>query len=278
MTTVKEILKEPKEKELMEAEGIDYELGVIYANFYREIKRFLRAKSRIIGSIIQPIFWMIFFGLGWSSAFKVGGRALTFNGVGYLEYLIPGVVMMTVFFSGFFSGITVLFDREFGYLKEILASPAPRWASLFGRAAGSTTISLIQGILILLVGYPLAPGMMLSNIHFVILAAILVSLSFTGLGITLAMKIRSHEGFQLIVNLLGMPILFVSGVFYPIDTMPTWMKMLAYINPLTYAVDISRYALTGVSSFALWYDFTVLTTITVIIGVAASRLFARAGI
>ncbi|MGQ4892813.1 MAG: ABC transporter permease [Candidatus Njordarchaeia archaeon] len=263
---------------IIEPRGFGYELDVIYANFYREIKRFLRAKSRIIGSIIQPIFWMIFFGVGWSSAFKVGGRALTFGGISYLDYLIPGVIMMTVFFSGFFAGITVIFDRDFGFLKEVLVAPAPRWASLLGRSLGSATVSLIQGLLILAIGFPLAPNIAIANVYLVLIAAFLVSLSFTGLGILLALKITSHEGFQLIVNLLGMPILFVSGVFYPIDTMPEWMKMLAYINPLTYAVDISRYALVGTSSFNIWLDFGVLLGITVVLGLVASYLFDRAGI
>ncbi len=265
-------------KKLSEFKSPSFELGVIYANFYREIKRFLKARSRVIGSIIQPLFWIIFFGIGWASAFGGNNPNPMFGGISYLDFLLPGVVMMTVFFAGFFSGISVIFDMEFGYLKEILVSPAPRWASLLGRALGSSVVALLQGFLILLIGLPLTNDINIWNIHIVILAAILVSLAFTGLGILLALKIRSHEGFQLIVNFLGMPILFSSGAFFPIDTMPEWMKAIAYINPLTYAVDISRYALVGQSSLSLAQDFTVLTLLVVVFGLIASYAFEKSNL
>ena len=264
-------------KNLVDYSSPSFELGVIYANMYREIKRFLRAKSRVLGSIIQPIFWMIFFGLGFTNAFRAGGSG-GFGGVSYIDFLIPGVFMMTIFFSGFFSGISVIFDREFGYLKEILVSPAPRWATLFGRAIGSTIISLIQGLIILAIAYPLAPELNYMNLAIVLLAAIMLSLAFTAIGIIIAVRMRSHEGFQLLVNFLAMPLLFSSGAFFPIETMPNWMKAIAYINPLTYAVDISRYALVGMYSINPLTDFMVLGFISVALGLIASHLFGKSGL
>ena len=264
-------------KDLVDFSSPSFEIGVIYANFYREIKRFWRAKSRVIGSIIQPIFWMVFFGLGFTKAFRAGG-ATKFFFLFYIDFLIPGVFMMTIFFSGFFSGISVIFDREFGYLKEILVSPAPRWATLFGRAIGSTAISLTQGVIILAIAYPLSEKMNYSNLPIALLAAVMLSLSFTAIGIILAVRMRSHEGFQLIVNFLSMPLLFASGVFFPVETMPDWMKAIAYINPLTYAVDISRYALTGVHSFDPLLDFAILGIMALILGAIASHLFSKSGL
>ena len=265
-------------KHIVDYSSPRFEFDVLYANFYREIKRFLKARSRVIGSIIQPLFWIIFFGLGWSSTLGGNNPNPLFGGVSYMDFLIPGVVMMTVFFSGFFSGISVIFDREFGYLKEILVSPAPRWATLFGRALGSAVLALLQGFIILAVGFPLTSDLNITNIYIVIIAATLVALSFTALGIILALKIRSHEGFQLIVNFLGMPILFSSGAFFPIDTMPDWMKAIAYVNPLTYAVDISREALIGVSSLPLLTDFMVLLLLTFGFGLLASYMFEKTGL
>jgi len=276
-----EIIEEKREselKKLVDYSSPSFEVGVIYANLYREVKRFLRAKSRVLGSIIQPIFWMIFFGLGFTNAFRAGGSAGGFGGVSYIDFLIPGVFMMTIFFSGFFSGISVIFDREFGYLKEILVSPAPRWATLFGRAIGSTIISLIQGLIILAIAYPIAPELNYLNLGIVLLAAVMLSLSFTAIGIIIAVRMRSHEGFQLLVNFLAMPLLFSSGAFFPIETMPDWMKIIAYINPLTYAVDISRYALVGIYSINPLTDFMVLGFISITLGLIASHLFGKSGL
>jgi len=253
-------------------------LNALYAMWYRQVIRFWRAKSRVAAMIIQPIFWMIFFGLGWASAFRVGGIKGLFGGLDYLTFLIPGVLMMAIFMFSYMSGISVIWDKEFGYLKEILVAPVSRRVSILGRMLGDSTVAILQGIIIFSVAYPLTPTLKVINMPFVMLIAFLTSLSFASIGTIVATKMRSQEGFQLIVNMISMPTLFLSGAFYPIDTMPTWMKYLAYINPLTYGVDASRLLLAGSGSFNLITDLILLLVLSLILVTLATQTFKKATI
>jgi len=242
--------------------------------WYRQIKRFLRARSRVIGSIVQPIFWLIFFGLGFSGTFRTVPGGINRN-LDYLPFLVPGVVMMSVFFGSFMSGISVIWDREFGFLKEVLVAPVPRDATILGRALGDSTTSVIRGILILLLASVLAPSINLAGIPVVLVSMILVALSFTSFGIIIGSKMRSMEGFQLINTFLSMPILFLSGAFYPVQTMPTWMRAIAMINPLTYGVDAARIALTGTGVNSLMVDMIMLLVTSVIFISISAWVFRR---
>jgi len=242
--------------------------------WYRQIKRFLRARSRVIGSIVQPIFWLIFFGLGFSGSFRTVPGGINRN-LDYLPFLVPGVVMMSVFFGSFMSGISVIWDREFGFLKEVLVAPVPRDATILGRALGDSTTSVIRGILILLLASVLAPSINLAGIPVVLVSMILVALSFTSFGIIIGSKMRSMEGFQLINTFLSMPILFLSGAFYPVQTMPTWMRAIAMINPLTYGVDAARIALTGTGVNSLMVDMIMLLVTSVIFISISAWVFRR---
>ena len=253
-------------------------LDVLYAMWYRQILRFWRAKSRVVSIFTQPIFWMIFFGLGWSAAFRVGGASGLFGGIDYLTFLIPGVLMMTIFMSSFMSGMSVLFDKEFGYLKEILVAPVSRRASILGRTLGDSTIAVLQGLIITLIAYPIAPGINILNLPFVLLIGLLMSVSFASIGIIIATSLRSFEGFQLIINMISMPILLLSGVFYPISTMPEWMKAAAYINPLTYGVDVARFLLAGVGYFDLIVDIVLLIGLSTVLILIATFMFEKATI
>ncbi|HIE23072.1 MAG TPA: ABC transporter [Candidatus Korarchaeota archaeon] len=242
--------------------------------WYRQIKRFLRARSRVIGSIVQPIFWLIFFGLGFSGSFRTVPGGINRN-LDYLPFLVPGVVMMSVFFGSFMSGISVIWDREFGFLKEVLVAPVPRDATILGRALGDSTTSVIRGILILLLASVLAPSINLAGIPVALVSMILVALSFTSFGIIIGSKMRSMEGFQLINTFLSMPILFLSGAFYPVQTMPTWMRAIAMINPLTYGVDAARIALTGTGVNSLMVDMIMLLVTSVIFISISAWVFRR---
>ena len=253
-------------------------LNALHAMWYRQVKRFWRAKSRVAAMIIQPVFWMIFFGLGWASAFRIGGVRTLFGGLDYLTFLMPGVIMMAIFMFSYMSGISVIWDKEFGYLKEILVAPVSRRASILGRMLGDSTVAVIQGIIIFCIAYPLTPTLRIMNVPIVILVAFLTSLSFTSVGTIIATKMRSQEGFQLIVNMISMPTLFLSGAFYPIDTMPTWMKYLAYINPLTYGVDATRILLTGSGSLDLTIDAILLLLLSTILVMLATQTFKKATI
>lgn len=249
-------------------------IRTVHIMWYRQIKRFLRARSRVIGSIVQPIFWLIFFGLGFSGSFRTVPGGINRN-LDYLPFLVPGVVMMSVFFGSFMSGISVIWDREFGFLKEVLVAPVPRDATILGRALGDSTTSVIRGILILLLASVLAPSINLAGIPVVLVSMILVALSFTSFGIIIGSKMRSMEGFQLINTFLSMPILFLSGAFYPVQTMPTWMRAIAMINPLTYGVDAARIALTGTGVNSLMVDMIMLLVTSVIFISISAWVFRR---
>jgi len=245
---------------------------------YRELKRFIRAKSRLIGSIVNPLIWAIFFGLGWSSAFNFPQARIIFGGVNYMTYLTPGIVMMTVFTASFISGVTVIWDKQFGFLKEVLVAPTPREPAIIGRALGGSLTALLQGLIVLVVLIPLVAKIRFLGIIPVILIGLLVGLSFSAVGITLATKMTSMEGFHIISSFIMMPTIFLSGAFYPIRTMPEWMKILAYTNPLTYGVDLARHYLLGAGDLGVGVDFLVLIALTTVSLTTASIIFRNATI
>ena len=222
---------------------------------YRQLKRFSRARSRVAGMIINPLIWMIFFGVGWSGVFK---DAKIFGGIDYLTYLAPGIFAMTVFNQSFISGVSVIWDREFGFLKEVLVAPASRKETIAGRIIGDSVVATVQGLVILLLTL-LLTELRVAGILPALGVGLLLAVAFSSFGVSLATKIQSMEGFQMIMAVLMLPIIFLSGAIYPVSTMPRWMKLLAYINPLTYAVDGARSMLTGVEGiFPLSTDLAVL--------------------
>jgi ABC-2 type transport system permease protein len=243
---------------------------------YRQLKRFVRARSRIIGSIVNPLIWIVFFGLGWSSLFKGQVARALFGGHSYLDFLAPGVVMMAVFTGGFISGVTVLWDKEFGFLKELLVAPSSRAAGIIGRALGDALVTVIQGALILAAVIPLAHGIRPEGIPAVLAAALLAGTAFTSMGIAIALRMSSMEGFHLVVNFMMMPLLFLSGAFFPIDPLPGWMKALAYLNPLTYSVDLARRSLLGAGSINPLLDAAALALSASALLALASLSFSKA--
>jgi len=250
----------------------------IYIMAYRQVKRFLRAKSHVIGSIVNPIVWLVLFGLGWSRVLSFPMAKEIFQGLDYMSYLAPGIVMMTIFTSSFIGGATVIWDKEFGFLKEVLVAPVSRTASIVGRALGDTLVALVQGIVVLAVTMLMIGTLDPLGVPIAIASGALVALSFTSIGIAIASKMRSIEGFHLITSLIMLPLIFLSGAIYPINSMPMWMKALAYINPLTYGVDLARWALTGVSQINPTISAIVLVALTAIMIALASQIFSRATI
>ena len=233
-------------------------LNIFYAMFYRQLRRFIRATSRLAGTLINPIIFLVFFGLGWSTLFRGNIARMLFYGLDYLSYLAPGIYMMTLFTSGFIGGVSVLWDKEFGFLKEILVAPASRVYGILGRALGDSVANIIQGLIILIPMYALAPSLDIYGLAPALAIGFLIALTFNSIGIVIASRMNSMEGFHLIINLIMWPIVFLSGAFFPYDNLPEWMKAIVYINPLTYGVDASRYFLTGVSKMDLATDIIAL--------------------
>ena len=250
-------------------------MSVVYVLAYRQLKRFLRARARIITSIVNPIIWIIFFGLGWANAFNFPMARMIFGGLDYLTYLSSGIVAMAVFSASFIAGISVIWDKQFGFLKEILVAPASRSGAIIGRILGDSIIAVIQGAIILGLSFTIAHSLRVSGVPQALGYSFILAIGFTSLGIILALKISSMEAFQMIISFLMLPLVFLSGAFYPIKFMPTWMKWIAYVNPLTYAVDGMRYYLTGVSSFDPLLDLGLLVALTIVFLVIAARLFEK---
>ncbi len=240
--------------------------SAIYTLWLREMKRFYRARSRVIGSLGMPLFFLLFLGKGFSRASLPGIP----EGVDYVNYLTPGIIGMILLFGSMFAGISVLWDRQFGFLKEVMVTPVSRTSIVLGRVAGGVSMALFQGILVLAAGLimGLKTGLfgVLSSLFFMIL----VSSAFVGLGLAFASKMEDMHGFQMIMNFLMFPLFFLSGALYPITEMPDFVIALSYLNPLTYGVDALRKTLLGFSMFSLALDTVVLLIFcTTMVGLGA---------
>ncbi len=247
-------------------------LQAIYVMWLREMKRFLRAKSRLIGTLAMPFFFLLAMGFGLRPSFNLPGL----NNTDYLDFLVPGIIGMTMLFSSTFAGLSVLWDREFGFLKEIMVTPASRLAIVLGRIAGGITTALIQGILILILslfmGFKiLSPlGLVLAFIFM-----IFIGIGFIGFGLTIASVIRDTQGFSLIMQFIIFPTFLLSGTFFPIGNLPAWLRPVSYINPLTYGVDGLRASLIGFSQFPLFLDLLVLLIFGFLMIALGSYLFTK---
>lgn len=224
----------------------------IYILWLRDIKRYWYDKPRIFASLGQPILFLFVLGTALSPSFN-GPRGLNFS-----EFIFPGIISMTILFTSIFSAVSIVWDREFGFLKEVLVAPISRWSIVVGKSLGGASVALMQGALMLL----LAP---LVKVYFpiwklipILLAAFLIALAMTALGITIAAKMKEMEGFQMIANFIIMPIFFLSGALFPMDRLPPWLTVLTRIDPLTYGVDLLRGVMIGVHSFPYIIDITVM--------------------
>ena len=236
------------------------DLNAIYSIWLREMLRFFRLKSRLIGSLASPFFFLAFLGMGFGSA----ASALPGipQGVGYVSFLTPGIIGMTLLFSSTFAGLSVLWDRQFGFLKEIMVAPVSRIAIVLGRTVGGVTTAIIQALIILISGTFL--GMAIPSIQGVIMSIVfmlLIAATFIGLGLAFASKMEDMSGFSLIMNFLIFPLFFLSGALFPLDRFPSVIKTLAYLNPLTYGVDGLRHSLIGVGTFPMAMDLVVLVVV-----------------
>ncbi|SNZ12649.1 ABC-2 type transport system permease protein [Natronoarchaeum philippinense] len=244
----------------------------IYALWLRDIKRFLRTPSRIIGSVAMPILFLVFLGFGFSDA-AIPGLP---EGVDYLQYLVPGMVGFTMLFGASFAGMSILSDQEVGFLKEIMVAPVSRTSIVLGRIAGGSTTALVQASLILLLSIPL--GFRVTSVFALPLAGVilaLIAVTFVGFGVALASQFRDSEGFGLVIQFVIFPLFFLSGAIYPIESLPGAVQLLAYVNPLTYGVDALRAVLVGASANPLAVDLVALVVSSVVMVGVGTYLFER---
>lgn len=228
----------------------------IYILWLRDLKHYWYDKTRIIASLGQPLLFLFVLGTALSPSFK--GPV----GVNFSEFIFPGIISMTVLFTSIFSAVSIVWDREFGFLKEVLVAPVSRWTIVIGKALGGSTVAVIQGCIMLLLA-PLV-GVKLSVLIVIqaVLIMFLIAVAITGLGITIAARMKEMEGFQMVVNFLIMPIFFLSGALFPLDQLPDWLAFLTRIDPLTYGVDLLRGVILGVSAFPPALSLTVILCFT----------------
>ncbi len=247
---------------------------------YRELLRFVGDRARVVSSFAMPILFLVIFGAGFSKT--IGTMA---PGVNYIQFMFPGIIGMTVLTNSLFSGISVVADKEFGFLKEILVAPISRSGIVLGKAAGGSAVALIQALVLLILAPFLGVSLSVSMVLSLIPVVIVLSLGLSGLGILIASFMQSQQGFQLIIQVLIFPLIFLAGVFFPTNNVPTWMEIISKINPLTYGVDAIRHIFLGnapglgVTVFGhtttLGLEVTLVAALSVVLLGAAMLAFNR---
>ncbi len=245
-------------------------MGAIYIMWLRELKRYVRSRAQILVSLGQPALYLVALGYGFGPVFAKAGMGK------YLQFIAPGVVGMTVLFTSVFSGMAMLWDRQFGFLRETLVAPVPRIHIMLGRTLGGATVAIIQGVLILVVcliaGFrPHVWAAVPASFIFVAMIAIV----FAALGASIGSVIQDMQGFQFLMNFLVMPIFFLSGALYPLKNLPMVLSWITHGDPLSYGVDGLRGVLVGSWQFGFSLDLAVLAGLAAVLLGVSARLFSR---
>jgi ABC-2 type transport system permease protein len=245
-------------------------MSVVYILWLRELRRYVRSRAQIIASLGQPLLYLLALGFGLGPVFQKAGQG------SYVQFVAPGVISMTVLFSSIFSGLSLLFDRQFGFLKETMVAPVPRIQIMLGRTLGAATVAVIQGLLVMLVCF--LAGFRVSEWKVAPLALLfmgLIAFVFAGLGTAIGSVLQNMQGFQLIMNFLVMPIFFLSGALYPLNNLPGAFSVVTSLDPLSYGVDGVRATLIGMSHFGLMVDGAVLAITAALFLAIGSHFFSK---
>ena len=249
-------------------------MDIVYTIWLRSMKRYVRSKSRIVGSIAMPLFLLVFLGFGLNSVVST-----TSLGQQYVMFLVPGMVAMSVLFTSVFSGIQIIWDKQFGFLKETLIAPVSRLEIMFGQTVGGATTAMIQGVILMVLAVLL--GLRINNLPGFFIALgfmILVGIGFTAFGIAIASRMEDMTGFQLIMNFVVFPLFGLSGALFPISSLPGWLVPVTLIDPLTYGVEGIRYGLTGVSQINPIISAAVSGGFAVAMTVIGAYLFRKVSV
>ena len=235
-------------------------MKAIYILCVRQLKRYVRSPARIIGSLGQPILFLVALGFGFKAMFARAG------GGNYIDFLAPGIISMAILFNAVFSGIEIIWDRQFGFLKETLVAPVPRIQIMIGRTLGGCTVAVIQGLLVTTIS--VIAGFRPSNYLAIPVALgfmLLIALVFAAVGVAIGSGLQDMQGFQLIMNFLVLPIYFLSGAMFPLADQKLPLRIATGIDPLSYGVDGLRSALLGISFYGQFTDFVVLAVLATIL-------------
>ena len=252
------------------------ELRGFYTLWLREVKRYLRDRTRIISSFVQPLLWLVIFGAGFGMRFALPGGS-------YQQYLFPGIVGQTLLFTSMFMGISVIWDRDFGFLKEVLVAPVSRMTLFLGKMVGDSTDAVIQGVIVFALGAVL--GIAIDPLAFLICLPIMMLITFglVSIGLTIASFMGSLESFGAIQTFINLPLFFLSGALFPISGplavgVPGWLQAASAFNPLTYGVDALRSILLGGTYAALqplWINLAVIVGFDVVMIAVGTWAFTR---
>jgi ABC-2 type transport system permease protein len=245
-------------------------MSTIYILWLREMKRYVRSRAQIVASLGQPMLYLLALGFGLGPVFQRSGQG------SYLQFVAPGVVGMSILFMSIFSGIGLLWDRQFGFLKETLVAPVPRLHVMMGKALGGATVAVIQGSIVFVVC--LIAGFRPVNISVLPIAFLFMALMatmFTSLGTAIGSVLVDMQGFQLVMNFLVMPIFFLSGALFPLANLPKALAIVTSLDPMTYGVDGLRAALIGVSHFGIATDIAGICAITALFMGLGTYFFSR---
>ncbi|MBI1729033.1 ABC transporter permease [Candidatus Acetothermia bacterium] len=231
----------------------------VYYLWLRQIKKYLRSRSRMLGSFFQPLLYLVAMGYGFGSVFSQAGQG------SYLDFLAPGVIGMSIIFTSMFSGMEVLWDRQFGFLKETLVAPMPRFNIMLGRTLGSATVATLQGVIVMLMSFILVTHLMgWLSILQAIGVMFLIATLFTSLSTMIASLLKDMQGFQAIMNFLIMPLFMLSGSLFPLQGLPDLLSLVTRIDPLSYGIDALRALFINTSQFGLITDVSVLGATTLL--------------
>ena len=229
----------------------------------------MRSRSRIIGSLGMPLLFLFVLGFGLNSMLSV-------NNNNYLDFIFPGVIAMAVLMTSMFSGISVIWDKQFGFMKEMLVAPVSRITIMIGKTLGGATTAVIQGFLIFIIA--LFAGIHVNSISGLVISLlfmILIGIAFTSLGISFASKMEDMQAFPIVMNFVVMPLFFLSGALFPLNQIPKALKFIAMIDPLTYGVDALRFGFIGSSHFSLVTDLAVLSGFCILSIFIGASLFNK---
>jgi ABC-2 type transport system permease protein len=245
-------------------------MKAIYILCIRQLKRYMRSPARIIGSLGQPLLFLVALGFGFKSMFARAG------GGNYIDFLAPGIISMAILFNAVFSGIEIIWDRQFGFLKETLVAPVSRMEIVLGRMLGGALVALAQGLIFFVIC--LIAGFRISVSSYVVLAIVfmfLISLLFAGIGTVFGSVLQDMQGFPLIINFLIMPLFFFSGAIFSSQGLPKVLQIGLRLNPLSYGVDGLRGACSKVFAYGLTTDLLVMTLLTAILLALGSYFFSK---
>ena len=248
------------------------ELRGIYTLWLREVKRYTREKTRLISSFIQPLLWLIIFGSGMRFA------STGLIGLSYQEFIFPGIIGQTLLFTSMFMGISVIWDREFGFLKEILVAPISRVSVFVGKMLGGSTDAVIQGSFVFLFSFLVSIHVGIDTFLVSLPIMILITFGMVSIGLTLASLMESLESFGVIQTFVNLPLFFLSGALFPLSFFPPWLRWVSVVDPLTYGVDALRITIlkgAWIPANPLYYDLLAIVAFDLAMVVIGTMIFSR---